>query len=222
MRKIKPSQILVFLLLLSLAIGLAVLSTKWLLGGLHLGDFRGIALLFGAFVFLYLYAIVLYRLFLALFPLLPGDVPKDSRQEFIYHVYVLFYLLVFYPVLRSGIPPAPFMRLFYLALGARLGPNTYSQGLIHDPLFVEIGHDSVIGQGALLIPHVIEGEKLGHYPIHIGNHVTIGANSAVLSDVEIGDYAIVATGAVVPKGSRIGKREVWGGVPARLIKRLAE
>jgi acetyltransferase-like isoleucine patch superfamily enzyme len=147
-------------------------------------------------------------------------VPKDSRQEFVYHVYVLFYLLVFYPVIRSGIPPAPFMRMFYQALGARLGANTYSQGIIHDPIFVEIGHDSVVGQGALLIPHVIEGETLGHYPIRIGNHVTIGANSAVLSDVEIGDNAIVATGAVVPKGSRIGSHEVWGGVPARLIKRL--
>ena len=221
MRKIKPSQILVFSLLLSLAIGLAILSTQLLLGSLRLGDFRGIVLLFGAVVFFYFYAIGLYRLFLAGFPLLPGDVPKESRQEFVYHVYVLFYLLVFYPVIRSGIPPAPFMRMFYQALGARLGANTYSQGIIHDPIFVDIGHDSVVGQGALLIPHVIEGEKLGHFPIRIGNHVTIGANSAVLSDVEIGDNAIVATGAVVPKGSRIGSHEVWGGVPARLIKRLS-
>lgn len=220
MRKIKPSQILVFSLFLALALGLAILSTQWLLGRLHLGDFRGIVLLCSVVLLFYLYAIGLYRLFLAWFPLLPGEVPKDSRQEFIYHVYVLFYLLVFYPVMRSGIPPAPFMRMFYLALGARLGANTYSQGLIHDPQFVEIGHDSVVGQGALLIPHVIEGEKLGHYPIRIGNHVTIGANSAVLSDVEIGDHAMVATGAVVPKGSRIGAKEVWGGVPARLIKRL--
>lgn len=220
MRKIKPGQILVFSLLLSLAIALAILSSKWLLGGLRLGDFRGIALLCGCAAFLYLYAIALYRLFLALFPLLPGEIPRDSRQEFIYHVYVLFYLLVFYPVLRSGIPPAPFMRLFYQALGARLGTNTYSQGLIHDPIFVDIGHDSTVGQGALLIPHVIEGDKLGHYPIRIGNHVTVGANACVLSDVQIGDHAIVATGAVVPKGSRIGEKEVWGGVPARLIKRL--
>jgi acetyltransferase-like isoleucine patch superfamily enzyme len=112
------------------------------------------------------------------------------------------------------------MRVFYQVLGARLGDNTYSQGILHDPPFVEIGHDSVVGQGALLIPHVIEGERLAHFPIRIGNHVTIGANAAVLSDVEIGDHAIVATGSVVKKGSRIGPHEVWGGVPARLIKRL--
>jgi len=220
MRKITPAQILIFLLLLSLSAALAVLTSRWLLGNLPLGDFRGIVLLLGVIGFLYLYAISEYRLFLALFPLRPGEIPKGSGQEFIYHVYVLFYLFLFYPVIRSGIPPAPFMRLFYQALGARLGANTYSQGIIHDPLFVEIGHDSVVGQGALLIPHVIEGERLAHYPIHIGNHVTIGANAAVLSDVKIGDHAIVATGSVVKKGSHIGDHEVWGGVPAQLIKRL--
>ncbi len=219
MRKIKPGQVLVFSTLLSLAIALAILSTQWLVGDLGLGDFRGIILLATGVGFCYTYAIALYRLLMARFPLLPGEVLQDSRQEFIYHVHVLFYLLLFYPVIRSGIPPAPFMRLFYQALGARLGDNTYSQGIIHDPLFVSIGHDSVVGQGALLIPHVIEGDRLAHFPIRIGNHVTIGANAAVLSDVEIGDHAIVATGAVVKKGSRIGDHEVWGGVPARYIKR---
>lgn len=220
MRKIKPSQILVFSTLLSLAIALAIGSTQWLLGDLKLGDFRGIALLAASVGFLYIYAIAFYRLLMTRFPLLPGEVQQDSQQEFVYHVHVLFYLLLFYPVIRSGIPPAPFMRLFYQALGARLGDNTYSQGIIHDPLFVSIGHDSVVGQGALLIPHVIEGERLAHFPIRIGNHVTIGANAAVLSDVEIGDHAIVATGSVVKKGSRIGDHEIWGGVPARYIKRL--
>lgn len=219
MRKIKPIQILIFLTLFFVALALAIVSTKLLLGEASLGDFRGLALLGGGITFLYLYAIVLYRGFIALFPLPAGEIPVNSRAETVYHVHVLFYLLLFYPVLRSGIPPAPFMRLFYQALGAHLGDNTYSQGLIHDPLFVVIGHDSVVGQGALLIPHVIEGARLAHYPIRIGNHVTIGANAAVLSDVVIGDYAIVATGAVVPKGTRIGAHEVWGGVPARMIKK---
>ena len=220
MRKIKPSQILVFASLLTVAIVLSLLTTKLLLGDLPLGDFRGITLVVAAVGFLYIYALALYRLYMAWFPLLPGVVEQDSSQEFRYHVYILFYLLLFYPVIRSGIPPAPLMRMFYLALGAKLGDNTYSQGIIHDPLFVEIGHDSVVGQGALLIPHVIEGQRLAHFPIRIGNHVTIGANAAVLSDVEIGDHAIVATGAVVKKGSRIAAHEVWGGVPARKLRVL--
>ncbi len=66
---------------------------------------------------------------------------------------------------------------------------------------------------------MIEGSRLAHYPVRIGNNVTIGAHAVVLSDVTIGDDAIVATGAVVKKGTRIGPGEVWGGVPATLLDR---
>jgi acetyltransferase-like isoleucine patch superfamily enzyme len=34
----------------------------------------------------------------------------------------------------------------------------------------------------------------------------------------IGEGAIVAAGAVVTRGTKIGTRELWGGVPARQIK----
>jgi hypothetical protein len=218
MRKIKWHQILAFLAFFAVALTLAICSTAVALGGLPLGDFRGIALVAAALAFLYLYAVLLYRGFLALCPLKPGEVVEGSGQEFVYHVYVLFYLLLFYPIMRSGFVPAPFMRWFYLALGAKLGENTYSQGIIHDPPFVEVGAHSVIGQSALLIPHIIEGGRLAHYPIRIGNHVTIGAHAVVLSGVTIGDHAIVATGAVVSKGTQIAGGEIWGGVPARALK----
>jgi hypothetical protein len=217
MRKIAPLQIVFFVLLLSLASTLAI-ATDWaLLGSLPLGDFRGVVLTFAGVVFLYFYSILIYRAILAVFPLYSGEIETDSQQEFIYHIYILSYLILFYPIMRSGFMPAPLMRAFYLALGTRLGTNTYSQGIIHDPPFVEIGDNSVIGQSALLVPHVIEGSKLAHYPIRIGNNVTIGAHAVVLADVIIGDNAIVATGAVVTKGTRIGVGEIWGGMPARLL-----
>jgi acetyltransferase-like isoleucine patch superfamily enzyme len=217
MRKITPPQIVSFVFLFGLVVALAVSTTALLLGRLPLGDFRGVALVFAALVLVQGYAIAVHRGLLRLFPLLPGEIAPGSRQEFIYHVYVLFYLLIFYPIIRSGFMPAPLMRAYYLALGARLGDNTYSQGIIHDPLFVRIGADSVVGQSALLIPHVIEGERLAHYPIRIGDKVTVGAAAVVLPDVEIGDRAIVATGSVVSKGTRIGADEIWAGVPARCI-----
>lgn len=219
MRKIVFSQIAVFLALLLLAVTLAIGTTALLLGPLPLGDFRGVVLTLAAIVLLYAYALLLYRIFLRLFPLHEGEIPLHSGQEFIYHVYLLFYLLLFYPVMRGGFMPVPIMRLFYQALGAKLGANTYSSGIILDPLFVSIGHDTIVGQYALLVPHVIEGEKLAHARIMLGNHVTIGAHAVVLSGVSIGDGAIVATGAIVPKGTHIGAGEVWGGVPARLLKK---
>jgi len=36
--------------------------------------------------------------------------------------------------------------------------------------------------------------------------------------VTIGDDAIVSSGAVVTKGTRIPAGEVWGGVPARRLR----
>jgi len=219
MRKITGTQILAFLALLAVAAAAALATTQWLLGRLPLGDFRGVVMSVAAVVLLYCYAVAVYRLFLRAFPLLPGEIAPGSRQESVYHVYILFFLMLFYPVIRSGILPTPLGRTFYLALGARLGSNTYSQGIIHDPPFVEIGADSVVGQSALLVPHVIEGSRLAHFPIRIGNRVTIGANTVVLSDVEIGDDAVVACGSVVPKGTRIASGETWGGVPAKCLRK---
>lgn len=199
--------------------GLALGTTAITLGYLPLGDFRSLALTASALAWVELFAVVAYRLFIAAFPLRAGEIAEGDAQQFVYHVHVLFFLIFFYPILRSGFWPAPFMRLFYQALGAQLGVNTYSQGIIHDPIFVRIGANSTVGQSALLIPHVIEGNRLAHYPIVIGDDVTVGALSVVLAGVTIGDGAVVATGAVVRKNTQIGAREIWGGVPARLIGR---
>jgi acetyltransferase-like isoleucine patch superfamily enzyme len=39
-----------------------------------------------------------------------------------------------------------------------------------------------------------------------------------MAGVQIGDNAIVSTGAVVTKNTRIGAGEIWGGIPARKLK----
>ena len=139
MRKIKFIQILTFVVLFLIAMSLAVLTTTLVLGNL-VGDFRGIVLSLSGILLLYLYAIAVYRLLLHVSPLPEGVIGMDSRDEFAtYHVYLLFYLVLFYPVMRSGAVPVPLMRLVYCALGAKLGTNTYSSGIILDPPFVEIG-----------------------------------------------------------------------------------
>lgn len=221
MRKITLPQTLAFVAQWLVALALAIATTGLVFGGLPLGDFRGVVLVAVGVLLLYGYEIVFYRLLLAVFPLREGEIAHDSQQEFVYHVYLLFYLLLFYSVTRSGFFPVPVLRLFYLALGTRLGANTYSAGILYDPPFIRMGSNSVVGQGALLIPHVIEGDRLAHYPITVGDNVTIGAGSIVLSNVRIGNGAIVAAGAVVPKGSRIGAGEAWAGVPAKCVSASA-
>ena len=54
------------------------------------------------------------------------------------------------------------------------------------------------------------------YQIKIGNDVWIGSNVMIMSGVTIGDGAIVAAGSVVTKS--IPPYQIWGGVPAKLIK----
>lgn len=218
MRKINGLQIVTFLILFSIISFSALILTPLLFDHIEYGDFRGIVLTLAGLLVFYLLALTFFRLFLVIAPLNAGEIPKQSQQEFVYHVYLLFYLILFYPVLRSGFVPLPLMRLFYLGLGAKLGDNTYSSGIILDPQFVEIGSNSLVGQYALLVPHALENERLGHYPIKIGNNVTIGAHATVLAGCIIEDNALVATGAVVTKGTHIKAGEVWGGVPAKRIR----
>lgn len=219
MRKIKLIEVLFFLIPFSMTILCGILTTKLLFGWFSLGDFRGFVLIVGAVIFIFIYALIFYRLFLLVMPLKEGEIEEDSRDEFIYHVYLLFYLIFFNSIIRSGFFPVPLMRLVYIALGARLGPNTYSAGYANAPNFIEVGADTIIGQDAALGPRLIEGKRLAHYMIRIGNNVTIGAHAVILCDVTIGDNAIVAANALVLKGARIGPNEIWGGVPARLLRR---
>ena len=113
----------------------------------------------------------------------------------------------------------PLLRLVYLALGARLGSNTYSAGALLDPPLTTIGSDSIVGHDAVVFAHVIEGERLELRRVVIGNGVTIGAHAVVMAGVRIGDGAIISVGAVLTKDSVVGAGEVWGGIPARLLKK---
>lgn len=68
--------------------------------------------------------------------------------------------------------------------------------------------------------------------VTIGHHVTVhgatvrrgalvGMGSTLLDHCEIGEGAVVAAGALVLQGTRVPAREVWGGVPARFIKKAS-
>lgn len=218
MRQITLSQILTFLLLFALILALGIGTTWLLFGALPLGDFRGVALVSAAFLFVYLYAFAVYRLFLLIMPLKEGDISEGSRDEFAIQIYFLFYLMLFNSLIRTHFLPVPLLRLVYLALGARLGHNTYSAGTILDPPLTHLGDNCIIGHDAVLFSHAIEGRHLSISAIHIGNNVTIGATAIIMPGTTIGNDAIISAGSVVTKGSRIGTGEIWGGIPAKLLK----
>lgn len=73
---------------------------------------------------------------------------------------------------------------------------------------VAIGDDVTIGHNA-----TIHGAK-------IADNVLIGMGATLLDNCHVGKGSIVAAGALVLKNTDIGEYEVWGGVPAKLIKKI--
>ena len=214
MRKVPPQHVLLMSLMWGSMAVFAWLSSWSLLHSTRADTFSYLA---AALFFWLLLSFVFHRVAMAFFPLTAGEVDPDSRNERIYNVVHLpFLFFCYYPLLNFRFTFVPLTRLFCIAAGARIGVNTYpSNGLVMDPLFVTLGASVVVGSNTHIVPHVIEGGRLAHFPIHIGDRVTLGVNSVILAGTEIGDDAVVAAGAVVPKFSRIGPGEIWGGLPAK-------
>src|SRR6185369_6807735 len=164
-------------------------STYALLHAVPLGDFRGVVLTLAAVVFVYLHAFWVYRLVLATVPLPHGEIAPGSRGEFAANLNILFYLLLFNTLIRTHFLPVPLLRLVYLALGAKLGSNTYSAGVILDPPLTILGDNCIVGHDAVLFSHAIEGGRLALSPIRIGDNVTIGATAVIMSGVRVGNGA---------------------------------
>lgn len=106
--------------------------------------------------------------------------------------------------------------------------NAVLRGDVH---YIKIGNRVNIQDGSCL--HTLYQKA----PIEIGDDVTIGHNvtlhgcrvqsgaligmgATVLDDAVIGRGAIIAAGALVLKNTVVGDGELWGGVPARFIKKV--
>lgn len=90
---------------------------------------------------------------------------------------------------------------------------------------IQIGDGALIGHNVVLatINHDLNPEenRKNHYaPITIGAHVWIGSNATILPGVTLGDWAVVAAGAVVTQD--VPPRTVVGGVPAKVLKVISE
>jgi len=99
------------------------------------------------------------------------------------------------------------LELSHLALGVVMHPQ------------VSIGDNCRIYQHVTIAAETWIGSP---YRVHIGNDVTLGANSVIVgrsdTDLYIGDGAFVGAGSVVTKS--VPERTVVVGVPARPLKTL--
>ncbi len=218
MRKITGPQISTFMLLLTFIVGAAFGITYLISDKALFGEFYSLVFALLLLLSFYSMAFLTYRLSHRFMPLIEGELPEGSPEEFAYQVDTLFRLLLFYPLIRTYFIPTPLMRLVYQALGAKLGDNSYSGGAILDPALTELGSNTLIGHDAVLFSHEIEGQHMALAKIRIGNNVTVGAKATIMPGVTIEDDAIISVGAVVLKGTHIAQGECWGGIPARRLK----
>lgn len=90
---------------------------------------------------------------------------------------------------------------------------------------IELGDGVLIGHNVVLatINHDLNParQRQNHYlPVKIGAYVWIGSNAVILPGVTVGEWAVVAAGAVVAQD--VPARSVVGGVPAKVIKTIPE
>ncbi len=80
--------------------------------------------------------------------------------------------------------------------------------------------DAVVGAKANIGAGTITANYDGvhKHETRIGARAFLGSGTVVVAPSEIGDDAMTGAGAIVKRGSKIGPREVWVGVPARLLK----
>ena len=115
-----------------------------------------------------------------------------------------------------------------LGEGLIVGDNV---GISHN-CFIQVRGEVIIGSNVLMGPGVYvfsENHSFNHLDIFIneqgtsrkgvsiGDGVWIGSRSVILDGVTIGENSIIAAGSIVNKN--VPKFEIWGGCPARLIKK---
>ncbi len=113
----------------------------------------------------------------------------------------------------------PFASILQRMLGAKLGKNVQINSKnVFDATLLEIGDNTVIGGGAVIIGHVVERGRLKLKKVKIGTNVTVGSHATIMPGCEIGDNAIIGASAVLLKNTRVEPRSVYYGVPAKSIK----
>ncbi len=139
----------------------------------------------------------------------------ESLRWMGYNSMILIANAAFLDVLRIS----PFQTLFYRLMGAKVGNGVnINTGGLADLSLLEIGDHVLVGGGTALICHASERGFIRLARTKLGNNVSIGINSVIMPDVEIGDGSTIAPCSFVPKGTRVPPRSYWGGNPVQDLR----
>ena len=110
--------------------------------------------------------------------------------------------------------------------GVNIGNSVHiGQGVVIDSLYpedIEIGDNTAITMRCIILSHFMivlpnGRRKYERGKVKIGKSVFMGAHTIITKPVTIGDFSVLAAGSVVTKD--IPAYEIWGGVPAKFIKK---
>ena len=95
---------------------------------------------------------------------------------------------------------------------------------------VTIGNGCNISSGAQILTHDTVKRcltakiynSIDHAPTTIGNCVYVGTNAVILKGCIIGDYCIIAAGAVIKENTEVPPFSLLAGVPAEIKKNIKD
>ena len=144
----------------------------------------------------------------------PGDYPLWGAYYFRWW-FVRRFLAVIPIQFLSG---TPLMRIYYRALGARIGERVQLRlSDIDAPDLVEIADDAIISEGANLATSGVERGVLRLGRVSIGARAFVGTMAVVGRDSTIGPDGVLEDLSMLPATEQLGAGEVWSGSPARRI-----
>ena len=122
--------------------------------------------------------------------------------------------------------PSWLVSAYFGMMGVKFGRGVqFNTVNINDAFTVSIGAETTLGGNATINGHLVEKAKDGSglelvlAPVRIGRDVVIGTASQINPGCEIGDGAVIASRAVLPKFTKVPAGETWGGIPAKCIRR---
>jgi acetyltransferase-like isoleucine patch superfamily enzyme len=133
-------------------------------------------------------------------------------------------------ILAMNAPHEKLSKLLYKLRGTKIGKKVYIDKNVFiegwRPNLIEIEDNVEIGPGVIITAidssynAVSKETPILYGKVKIKRNAYIGAGAIILPGVTIGEYSIVAAGAVVTKD--VPPRTVVAGVPARVIKSVED
>ena len=154
-------------------------------------------------------------------------VPHSKDDNILYdwpRVRSPFKVIINYLVIKLCMIASIKLKIFLLknVAGIKIGKNVaIAPEVEFDPFhpeLIEIGDNSVIGMDCYILTHEFTPDSFKFSRVRIGKNVMISAFCTLRCGVTIGDGSQVAMCSFVNKDIPSG--ELWGGVPAKFIKKL--